>query len=64
VLTRPKDERATFLDEACGGDAALRRAVESLIAQPASADTVLGGVLGSHRFLDERRVPGSSGLAT
>ena len=35
---RPLPERATFLAEACGGDAALRREVEVLLAQAASAD--------------------------
>jgi hypothetical protein len=28
------DERAAFLDAACGGDVQLRREVESLLAQP------------------------------
>jgi serine/threonine protein kinase len=43
ALTRPADERAAFLAEACGGDHALRREVESLLAQPTSADNVLAG---------------------
>ena len=31
---RDAGERAAFLDAACGGDADLRREVESLLAQP------------------------------
>ena len=34
-------DRAAFLEEACAGDEALRRGVESLLAQPASADAFL-----------------------
>jgi serine/threonine protein kinase len=36
ALQRPPVERAPFLLEACAGDDALRRDVESLLAQPAS----------------------------
>ena len=32
ALDRPPGERAAFLDEACGGDDALRREVDSLLA--------------------------------
>ena len=32
ALDRPMAERAAFLDEACAGDPALRREVESLLA--------------------------------
>ncbi|HEX5883426.1 MAG TPA: hypothetical protein VFY67_02665, partial [Pyrinomonadaceae bacterium] len=32
ALARPKDERAAFLDDACGADASLRAKVEALIA--------------------------------
>jgi Tol biopolymer transport system component len=39
---RDGGQRAAFLDAACGGDAALRREVESLLAQPASANGFLG----------------------
>jgi eukaryotic-like serine/threonine-protein kinase len=39
---RDAKERAVFLDAACGGDAELRREVESLLAQSASADELLG----------------------
>jgi len=42
ALKRPVNERAVFLAEACAGDNALRREVESLLAQPASAKEFLG----------------------
>ena len=42
VRARAAGERAVFFDAACAGDAELRREVESLLAQPASADSVLG----------------------
>src|ERR1700730_17210941 len=35
-------DRALFLGDACAGDDALRRDVESLLAQPASAEAFLG----------------------
>jgi serine/threonine protein kinase len=38
---RDPGERAAFLDAACGGDAELRREVESLLAQSVSADGFL-----------------------
>lgn len=41
-MERPVNERAVFLVEACAGDNALRREVESLLAQPASAKEFLG----------------------
>ena len=41
ALTRDADERAAFLNGACAGDEALRQEVESLLAQPASADAFL-----------------------
>jgi hypothetical protein len=41
ALARPVDQRAGFLAEACAGDDELRREVESLLAQSASADGVL-----------------------
>jgi serine/threonine protein kinase len=40
---RAAGERAAFLDAACAGDAALRREVESLLAQTASANGFLSG---------------------
>jgi hypothetical protein len=38
ALGRPAEERGRFLDEACGGDPALREVVESLLAHDAAAD--------------------------
>ena len=35
--TRPPEMRPAFLDQACAGDAALRREIESLLTQSASA---------------------------
>ena len=43
VLGRAGDERAAFLQEACGGDEALRRDVESLLAQEGRAEGFLAG---------------------
>jgi serine/threonine-protein kinase len=37
ALTRPRDERAAYVADACAGDEELRREVESLLAQGASA---------------------------
>src|SRR4029078_8642310 len=42
ALARDSGERASFLREDCQGDEALRRDVESLLAQPASAENFLG----------------------
>ena len=40
AATRPLQERAAFLDEACGGDDTLRREVEdALAARPPTACT-------------------------
>ena len=41
ALARNRTEREAFLAEACAGDEALRREVESLLAQPASAEGFL-----------------------
>ena len=41
VSARPAAARPAFLVEACGGDEALRREVESLLAQPVSAEGML-----------------------
>ena len=41
AYARPAHERGAFLDEACAGDARLRQEVESLLAQPVSADGFL-----------------------
>ena len=43
VLGRSEEERAAFLHEACGDDEALRREVESLLAQERSAEGFLTG---------------------
>src|SRR5258707_2783733 len=43
ALNRDGDDRGAFLTEACGGDEPLRREVESLLAQPASAQGFLDG---------------------
>jgi len=47
ALTRAVDTRAAYLADACAGDEELRREVESLLAQDASANRVLtqGGVV-------------------
>jgi eukaryotic-like serine/threonine-protein kinase len=42
ALARDSGERASFLREACHDDEALRQEVESLLAQPASAENFLG----------------------
>ena len=39
ALEREPEERAAFLDQACGGDAELRREVESLLAAEAEAES-------------------------
>ena len=41
ALTRPAEERTAFLDEACRGDAALRREVDGLLAAHAAASGFL-----------------------
>jgi predicted Ser/Thr protein kinase len=41
ALARDARDRALFLGDACAGDDALRRDVESLLAQPASAEAFL-----------------------
>ena len=43
ALLRTEGERVPFLAQACGGDAALRREVESLLAQAASTGRVVDG---------------------
>src|SRR5690606_39440603 len=63
----PIDQRAAFLERACGGDAALRAEVESLLAAaamhpgflaspttvPGAADEALGTVIGPYKLLQE-----------
>jgi hypothetical protein len=41
VLERPAPDRRGFVDGACGGDEALRREVERMLATSARADAVL-----------------------
>ncbi|MEQ1912195.1 MAG: hypothetical protein ABMA15_25470 [Vicinamibacterales bacterium] len=41
ALSRSAGERAAFLEDACSGDEALRREVESLLAQPTLESNVL-----------------------
>jgi len=43
ALARGESERTAFLADACAGDEALRREVESLLDQPTSADGFLDG---------------------
>ena len=43
-------DRAPFLRDACAGDNTLRRDVESLLAQPASAEHFSGNRLWSWRY--------------
>jgi len=50
---RDAEARASFLDAECGGDTELRHEVESLLAQPASADGFLDGpamAAGAHQI--------------
>src|SRR5262245_52880356 len=51
ALTRPIDERAAFLAEACAGDEALRREVESPLAQGVASKGALTGRRGGCRGL-------------
>ena len=52
ALEREESRRAQFLEQACGGDEALRREVESLLAYEKPAETFMeapslgGGVMG------------------
>jgi Tol biopolymer transport system component len=43
ALAQPAPDRARYLGEACAGDEALRRDVESLLQSPATADGVFAG---------------------
>jgi eukaryotic-like serine/threonine-protein kinase len=45
ALEHKPDERATFLDEACGGDLSLRREVESLIASSEEVGSFIEGAV-------------------
>jgi len=72
ALEREGPARATFLDEGCGGDLALRREVESLVASHAEAAGFLDGaavgppvwgdrLVGQYRILGE---VGRGGMGT
>jgi serine/threonine protein kinase/Tol biopolymer transport system component len=52
AVALPADAQAAFLDEACAGDAELRRQVESLLAQDVSRE----------RFLDRGVIEAAAGL--
>ena len=41
ALRRPASERAAFLDNVCGGDAELRREVESLLREAAETENFM-----------------------
>ena len=43
ALERAPQERTAFLDAACAGDAALRRALDSLLALHSEAEQTLRG---------------------
>jgi eukaryotic-like serine/threonine-protein kinase len=43
ALVRPEQERAAFLDGACGGDAALRERIVALLKAHAGPDSLLAG---------------------
>ena len=53
ALDRPEEERAAFLDDACHGDDALRRDIESLLAHAATAE----------QFIEHAAVAGAGALA-
>src|SRR5215813_4791993 len=48
ALERPKAERASFLDTACGGDAGLRRRIESLIEADAQTWNLVEAPAAAH----------------
>ena len=56
ALERPEGERAAFVEEACEGDATLRREVESLISHDVSGD-----FMGSPAFADATRLLAGGG---
>jgi Tol biopolymer transport system component len=55
ACARDAGQRAAFLADACAGDEALRREVESLLAQPASAQGFLNGPAIAAVQIDEER---------
>ena len=59
ALEREESERAAFLEEACGGDEALRREVESLLAYAKPAEAFLEAPsLGRAALTQEQTSPG------
>ena len=53
ALARPVDARAAFLAEACAGDEALRREVESLLAQSAAGVLTGGAVVAAAELVTD-----------
>jgi serine/threonine-protein kinase len=47
ALEQPEEARGVFLDQACGDDAALRRAVERLLREDATSDQALHAGIGA-----------------
>jgi serine/threonine protein kinase len=58
ALGRGIDERAAYLTAACGSDAALRREVESLLAQSAAPGSLLDTPASAPRTSDRAEPPG------
>ena len=71
ALTRPREERPSFLAEACGDDAELRAEVDSLLVHheeasadfppPPQRDPLLGSSIGDFRI---KNMIGRGGMAT
>jgi eukaryotic-like serine/threonine-protein kinase len=59
--TLASGERAAFLNEACAGDPAMRREVELLLAQAASAEVVLSPSVVTRAPQDNSGQPGLVG---
>ena len=60
ALARDAGERAAFLAEACGGDGALRREVDALLAHADAAEAFLEapiGELAAHVLAEEAPAP-------
>src|SRR5260370_16223589 len=66
ALNKEKSARAAFLEQACGGDEALRRAVGLLLAQHEKDDDFLEGpaMEGAARGLARGQQDDTSGLAS
>src|SRR5258708_5109469 len=59
ALEKSKDERARFLDESCSDDPAIRREVESLLANEEMAATFLESDAAEARSLRDRTLSGA-----